>query len=349
MNQVPFDIKAVDPLSESEWDREILNYSNYSFFHTSAWARVLVRTYGHRPSYYRLSKSGKTTALLPLMEVRSFVTGNRGVCLPFSDYCGPLISEDSDSTLITEKYLEIARAKNWKYIEIREGENVPAGTPISSKFFAHRLDLQEDLEVVFASFNGSIRRAIGKAERSGMNVEVLRTREAILSYYRLHMRTRRQFGIPPQSLAFFLNIYEEIIKPGLGIVVLAGMNSTHFAGGIFFQVGNRAVYKFGASDHRFQEFRGNNLVMWKAIVFLACSGAKTLHFGRTSPENEGLKRFKLGWNTTEETIKYHKFDILEGKWVGGMNRAATFHQAFFRRLPLMVNRLFGSLLYPHLD
>ena len=54
--------------------------------------------------------------------------------------------------------------------------------------------------------------------------------------------------------------------------------------------------------------RANNLVMWQGIQFLARNGAEKLHFGRTEQENEGLRRFKLSWNTQEETIDYFRVD-----------------------------------------
>src|SRR5207247_3356320 len=80
----------LDP-SDAEWDRLVLAHSSSSFFHSSAWARVLTRTYGHKPYYLRLTGDGKTAALLPLMEVSSGLTGRRGVCLPFSDFAAPLV------------------------------------------------------------------------------------------------------------------------------------------------------------------------------------------------------------------------------------------------------------------
>ena len=48
--------------------------------------------------------------------------------------------------------------------------------------------------------------------------------------------------------------------------------------------------------------------MWQGIQFLARNGAEKLHFGRTEQENEGLRRFKLSWNTQEETIDYFRVD-----------------------------------------
>ena len=158
-------------------------------------------------------------------------------------------------------------------------------------------------------FAGSVRRAIRKAERSDLDVRgEPDLEEAILEFYRLHVRTRRRHGLPPQPKSFFLNIHDEIIKPGSGFVVLAKRRSIPVAAAVFLHTGKKAVYKFGASDERHQDLRGNNLVMWEAIQFLAQNGFDTLHLGRTSFENEGLRRFKLAWGTVEETINYFRFD-----------------------------------------
>ena len=107
------------------------------------------------------------------------------------------------------------------------------------------------------------------------------------------VQTRRRHGLPAQPLFFFLNIYEHIIKPGLGFTVLAQRESRTIAAAIFFRFGKNALYKYGASDKRLHEFRANNLAVWHGIQFLARTGAEKLHFGRTDCENDGLRRFKL--------------------------------------------------------
>ena len=48
--------------------------------------------------------------------------------------------------------------------------------------------------------------------------------------------------------------------------------------------------------------------MWQGIQFLARNGVEKLHFGRTECENDGLRRFKLSWDTEEETIDYFRVD-----------------------------------------
>jgi hypothetical protein len=162
-------------------------------------------------------------------------------------------------------------------------------------------------------------------------------------------RTRKRHGLPPQPISFFLNIHDEVIKPGLGFVVTASIGSRPVAAAVFFHFGKKAVYKFGASDERFQSLRGNNMIMWEGIRFLAQNGVATLHFGRTSLENDGLRRFKLTWGTEEKAIEYFKFDTVAEAWVIGREAAPAFCEAIFGRLPLALNRLAGAAIYPHLD
>jgi hypothetical protein len=180
-------------------------------------------------------------------------------------------------------------------------------------------------------------------------VLVLRNRQAIRDFYQLHVQTRRSHGLPPQPASFFLNIHEHIIKPGLGFIVLARYGYRAIAAAIFFRFGKNALYKYGASDKRFQEFRANNLVIWHGIQVSACAGAEKLHFGRTDCENDGLRRFKLSWNTEEETIDYFRIDPLGRESLTPARHDSGFHKKIFGRLPLALNRLAGSMIYPHLD
>jgi CelD/BcsL family acetyltransferase involved in cellulose biosynthesis len=339
----------INPLSDPDWDRLVLSHPDYTFFHSAAWAKVLHKTYHHEPVYLRCCHNGKPVALVPMMDVRSPLTGRRGVCLPFTDFCGPLMFREGDSVLVMDKLSELARERKWKHFEVRQGKTFQPSAPPSVAFYGHTLDLRGSTEDLFARLKSSVRRALRKADRSDLSVQVTRTREAILEYYQLHLQTRRRHGLPPQPVSFFLNIYDEIIKPNLGFVVTARLESRPIAAAVFFQFGRKAVYKFGASDERLQDLRGNNLIMWEGIRFLAQNGAESLHFGRTSLENDGLRRFKLTWGTQEETIAYFKFDARARTWVAGRDAVSGFHNAVFGRLPLSLNRLAGVMIYPHLD
>ena len=343
------EMRILDPVHDPAWDAVVALHRDAGCFHTSAWAKVLHQTYNHQPFYLQFSRGRRLAALIPLMEVRSLFTGRRGVCLPFSDACEPLVFDPEAVSLVRDRLVRFAQERRWKHLEIRGGKFFQLAASSATKFYGHTLDLRGGAEELSTRFTSPVRRAIRKAERSDVNAVVVRNRPAIDDFYRLHVQTRRRHGLPPQPASFFLNIYEHIIRPGLGFVVLAQRESRPLAAAIFFRFGKNALYKFGASDKKFQELRANNLVMWQGIQFLARTGAEKLHFGRTECENDGLRRFKLSWGTEEETIGYFRVDPSGRHGLAPVRPNSGFQTKIFGILPLVVNRLAGSMIYPHLD
>jgi hypothetical protein len=90
--------------------------------------------------------------------------------------------------------------------------------------------------------------------------------------------------------------------------------------------------------------------MWAGIRYLLEHGGRSLHFGRTSPDNDGLRRFKLSWGATEQMLSYVRFDPTRRQWTSKPpSKSSGFPERLFARLPLAVNKLAGQLIYPHLD
>ena len=344
-----YDAAIVDPFAHGDWDRMVRLHPAVTAFHSAAWAKVLTETYGHKPFYLHFAHAGKTAALVPLLEVNSPVTGRRGVSLPFSDMCPPLAFSGCDERALLGKISELATDRKWKHFELRGAPFLRAMAPPVVTFYGHKLDLTCGPEELQRKFAGNVRRNLRKAEQSGLTVTVSRSREAILQFYQLMARTRRRHGLPPQSRQFFLNIHRHMLTEEFAFVVLASQGSRPVAGAIFFAFGKNALYKFGASDERLQHLRANNLVMWEGIRSLAANGARTLHFGRTARDNEGLRRFKLAWGAEEEIVEYFRFERATGRWSTAERDLAGRAGGVFRKLPLAVNRMIGTMVYPHLD
>src|SRR5262245_42807246 len=208
------EMRIYDPIHEPGWDHLVALHRDAGCFHTTAWAKVLHQTYNHHPFYLRFSRGRRLAALIPLMEVRSPFTGRRGVCLPFSDSCKPLIFDTDAVDLVRDRVVTFARERRWKHVEIRGGKSFQLASSSTAKFYGHTLDLRRRVEELADRFDSSVRRAIRRAERSSVSVLVGRNRQALSDFYRLHIQTRRRHGLPPQPVSFFLNIYEHIIKPG---------------------------------------------------------------------------------------------------------------------------------------
>ncbi|CAN5524028.1 hypothetical protein BH20VER1_BH20VER1_11000 [soil metagenome] len=354
-NRAEVEVTVVDPLAGNHWDTQIRGHRDATVFHTSSWARVLTRTYGHQPSYLQLHQGDETVALLPLMEVSSWLTGRRGVCLPFSDECPPLIFSELKVPLIAGKLKEFAAARKWKWCELRGGlgATVAHGRKVAEQeptFYGHELDLTGGIELLRKGCDDAVHRGVRRAEKHGLRAEVEISLGAMKEFYRLHCLTRQRHGAPPQPWRFFLHIFEEIIAAGLGFIVTVQRGGSYLAGAVFFCRGDRALYKYGASEKEAQSYRPNNLCFWRALEHLTHLGYHTLQFGRTAPANHGLRRFKRGWGAAEYPIIYHRLSSAPApSHPAGPSRNHRSAEELFRHLPLTLNRLAGSVLYPHLD
>ena len=341
-------VRVADPTNEPEWDKKISEFPEATPFHSSAWCRVLKSTYGFRPCYVAMEGDEKLCGVLPLMEADNRPKGRRGISLPFTDECSALFNEP----LLVDQLIESATAegmrRQWNYLECRGTRNGSAGRRPSLLFHGHSVDLEAGEKELFKRFDNAAQRAIRKATRSGLTIEITTSLEGVRSFFGLHCKTRRKHGAPPQSFAFFENIYREILKPGRGFVAVASLGARPVSAAIFFYFGKRAIYKFGASDERFQHLRGNNLVMWEAIRWLANRGFSKLDLGRTSIGNEGLRRFKLSVGASESLVEYWKYDFRESEFVEDRDQASGWHTPLLSLLPVFVLRGVGKLMYRHL-
>jgi lipid II:glycine glycyltransferase (peptidoglycan interpeptide bridge formation enzyme) len=218
----------------------------------------------------------------------------------------------------------------------------------SVSYYGHVLRLDDGEERLFEKFDSAVQRAIRKSERAGVTVEISSSLEALRIFYDLHCRTRQKHRLPPQPFSFFECIHRHVLDQGLGFVALARSGGRPVSASVFFHLGTKAIYKFGASDEKAQQLRGNNLVMWEAIKWMARRGLTELNFGRTSATNEGLRRFKQGWGTREYEINCLKYDFGKRQFVSGTDRAVGWHNRVFSLMPIPVSRLVGKILYRHI-
>jgi hypothetical protein len=340
-------VQSLNPLGHPNWDRLFGALPGGSFFHGAAWVQVLQETYGYRP-YYLTSKDAEgNRTLLPLMEVDSWLTGRRGISLPFTDDCEPICGDHESFEQLFYAAIRLGMARGWKTLEFRGGAKLfDAATP-SLAYYTHNLRLASSEEAQFGRLKSSVRRAIRKAEALGVTVKISQTQEALADFYHLHCQTRKKHGMPPQPLSFFRNLGRHVLARNSGIVVVASHRGTPIAASVYFHHRDQAIYKYGASDERCQILRGSNLVMWSAIKWCLGQGMRELSLGRTSLANEGLRNFKLGWDAEEGQISYFKYDLRAGQFVSGKDATSGWHNRIFKNLPTTASRLIGQALYRH--
>jgi hypothetical protein len=135
--------EIINPMTFSSWDERIRLLPGASFFHSSAWSGVLHAAYGYTPLYFTIFDGATMTACLPVMEVSSLITGRRGVSLPFTDFCEPLVSHPGQFEELFAASLEYGKHHGWKSLELRGGGQFLTDTPASSSYLLHTLNLAD--------------------------------------------------------------------------------------------------------------------------------------------------------------------------------------------------------------
>jgi lipid II:glycine glycyltransferase (peptidoglycan interpeptide bridge formation enzyme) len=281
------------------------------------------------------------------MNIDSFLTGKRGVSLPFTDSCEPIASNVEQFQEMFAAAVTYGKQQNWKTMEIRGGEAFLQDKEPSEWHYGHTLDLG-NRGAVPLFLRDSTRRNIKKAEKEGVTITVSDAPDAMEKFRHLNAMTRKDHGLPPQPRRFFQVVHDRIIAKDMGFIVLASYRGNAIAANVYFCFGDQVIYKYGASNRTHQRLRASNLVMWEAIKWICDKGYKTLYFGRTEPENNGLRQYKSGWGASEMLIKYYQYDLRTDAFIRAHDVVSPLYKKLFSKLPIPALNILGNILYRHM-
>jgi Acetyltransferase (GNAT) domain len=343
------DVYSFDPLADSRWDELVGRHRNASIFHTSGWLRSLQRTYGFAPLSFTTSRPTEPLRnAVVLSEVRSWLTGNRLVSLPFSDHCDPLVDHREELRALSGAVEQYRSRGGWKYAELRPttpGLAVDASFQTGDSYYLHRLDLRPSADVLWRGFHpDSIQRRIRRAEGEPLEYEEGRSEALVAKLYHLLGLTRQRHLLPAQPLAWFRNLVDCL---GSAVCIrVVSKNGEPAAGILTLTHGKTVVYKYGGSDARHHRFGGMPYLFWRMIQDAKQSAADELDLGRTDRDNSGLVIFKERWAAQRSELTYWRSPPPVARRGPSSDRFRWARRAF-SGLPLGVRQATANLLYRH--
>jgi CelD/BcsL family acetyltransferase involved in cellulose biosynthesis len=330
------------PITDPRWTDLVEHEPEGVAFHTPAWAEVLTESHGLTPFVLaRIGAGGKLLAGMPVVEVHA-LGKRRWVSLPLSDVCPPLGDAHEVEAAIAALSEEM-RVQGVDGVEIRSGISSPAAHR-TVRGIRHVLELVPDADNLLPTFSRSqVRRNIARAQREGVVVRRADRRDDLLEIFlRLHELTRRRHGLFVQPRRFFECLWEQMIAPGHGFVLIAMVGESPAAAAVFLLGGRTVTYQYGASDPQFWSSRANHLLFWESIRWSSEHQYRLLDFGRSDVDNHGLRAFKSGWGTEESELVY---SVLGTRPIRPPEALVGAIGPLIRHSPLWANRLFGRVLY----
>ena len=339
----------IDPLSDARWNEFIEHHPHASVFHSPEWLRALHSCYGYVPTVFTFTPPGiPLDNGFPFCEVRSWLTGNRLVSLPFSDHCEPLLDHGAEIDLVLSSFQKQVDTGGWKYFEIRpilQSPKASSNLGVSNTYFFHRLDLRASEQALFKSFHKDcIQRKIRRAEREQLRHEDGRSEKLLDHFYKLLIRTRRRQFLPPQPLKWFRSLIASLGKRL--IIRVAYKGEIPVASILTINHRNTLVYKYGCSDARFNNLGGTSLLFWNAIQDARAHRIEELDMGRSDTDNSGLISFKEHWGAKPSILQYWRYPA--GTAASRPEGAIKYAKRFISLAPDAVLVAAGTLLYKHI-
>ena len=302
-------VYTLDPLTDRRWPEFLARHSQASVFHSPEWLRALRDSYGYEPIVFTTNKGGDLENGVVFCHIRSWITGNRLVSVPFSDHCEPLATEQ-ELNLILRAVSEYRKQCGYRYSELRPLSGADAWDDESifaanEKFTLHTIDLRADAATIYRNFHDScIRRKIKRAEKEKLTLESGNSEELLHKFRHLLLLTRRRHKLPPQPAKWFSNL-SRCLGDNLKIYLVSKDGIP--AASIFTISYNKTLmYKYGCSDAQFHNMGGMPLLFWKAVQEGKQAGMEYFDLGRSSAEDPGLLAFKGHLGGIASSLTYYR-------------------------------------------
>ena len=295
--------RIVDICDEPRWS-ELANHPFASLFSSKPWIAALARTYGFDCRAVVIERGGRIEAALPFVRVAD-IRGERVPCLPFSDFCDPLVTEPADWQALVAPLLDLEAPVSVRCLRnplpvedprfIRHGQAV-----------WHGVDLRRSEETIWSSLKGSARQNVRKAGRHGVTVREGRSLADVELFHAMHCHVRKsKYRLLAQPLAFFEQLHAAFAPDDQIIVLLAELDGRPIGGILLLQCQDTLYYKFNASTDA--AFCPNDLLVWESLRLGLRRGLRRLDFGLSDPAQPGLVRYKRKYATEEQPIDLVRF------------------------------------------
>lgn len=338
------------------WDDFVSANPYASVYHLWEWGDVLCRTYDYVRYYLAFQENGNTFGILPFIQIKSYLFGNRLVSLPFCEFGGPLLTDCSDKKLIKksvrmllEYARELPRRLRIGFIEFRQPSELVSsvlssfGFTVLRRYVTFRIDLTRGEQVLWKKLEKRTRRHVRKALKVGVEVEDVDA-DSLGQYYVLYLKTQRRHGSPPHSYGFFRNIYDVFRPKGLLRMLLATYRGKPVAGRMVFCFNRKLFCWNSVLDRRYAGLDASDLLLWRVIRWGAENDFEVLDLGRTRMEDRGVYHFKRGWGGQRMGLEDYAFAFGKVRVPDPLQRRYVFFSKMWSLLPQLLTVKMGPRL-----
>lgn len=336
------DVHRFQDDSKTRWNDYVLQHSEGTLFHLTAWKRVIERAFGFQAIYLFAEENGRICGVLPMFLVSNWIQGRSLISTPFAVYGGICASTAEASLALQNAARKIAEDERVDYLELRESHR-----PLGDRFLTKNLYvtfeqlLTRDPEKLMNGFPKTIRYMIRKGQKNGLHTTT--SNDHLDIFYEVYAHSVRNLGTPVFSKRLFQILLDEFGHAAK--VSIIWHESKAVAGTMSFWFRDEVTPYYAASLKEGRQLAANNFMFWDLMRAACEQGLRKFDFGRTKLGTGGYF-FKNQWNMTERSLPY-QFYLVKRKSLPNfspVNPRFKVATEVWKRIPFPLTKVLGPSL-----
>jgi FemAB-related protein (PEP-CTERM system-associated) len=326
---------------ESRWDDFVVRCPEATFFHKSAWRRVIETCFGHRAHYLLAERGAEIVGVLPLAEVKSFLFGHALVSLPFCAYGGVAAIETEAVAALHAAARELGRELGVEHLELRDRVVREPDWPRQDLYVTFRGPILPEAEANLAAIPRKQRAMVRKGIAARLTSRIDGDADTFFSLYADNMHRQ---GTPPLPKRYFQALREAFGRD-CEVLTVISTGGEALSSVLSFYFRDEVMPYYAGDVSAARDLAANDFKYWELMRRACERGLRVFDYGR-SKRGTGAFDFKKHWGFEPTPLAY-EYCLYRAERIPEHNPLNPKYRlliAAWRRLPIRVANAVG----PHL-
>lgn len=338
-------LDRADAATASRWDMFVDHCSEATFFHRSAWQKIITDVFRHHAYFLYAEDEIGVRGILPLAHVKSRLFGNVLVALPFAVY-GGIAAVDGEAVAVLENAArELASSLGVDHLEFRNVAPRHPEWPTQDLYVTFRKPILPELEDNMLAIPRKQRAMVRKGIKNELISTVDRNTDRFFALYADNVHRHGTPAMPKKYFDTLLQVFGQDCE----ILTVSAPDGRPLSSVLSFYFRDEILPYYAGDDESARHLAANDFKYWELMRRACERGIKVFDYGR-SKRGTGSFAFKKNWGFEPQSLHYeyclYKSDAIPQN--NPNNPKYRFFIAAWRRMPISVANRLGPYIVRNL-
>ena len=333
-------VTCLGDAEENEWDHFVYAQTDATFFHLSAWRRIIEEVFGHRTHFFLARRGGNIVGVLPLAEIKSILFGHSLISLPFCVYGGSVGNPEAIDVLDAEA-VRLGKSLGVEHLELRQLRTRHSNWAQQNLYATFRKPISADDDQNMLAIPRKQRAMVRKGIKNGL---ISQEDADVERFFALYSDNVLRHGTPALPKRFFKKLFN-VFGEHCRVLTVTDSGGRPLSSVLSFYFRNEVLPYYAGDDFSGRELAANDFKYWELMRRSASEGIALFDYGR-SKVGTGPYNFKKNWGFDPQPLAY-EYRLFKRDSIPQNNPLNPKYRAFialWKRLPLPVANVIG----PHI-